>query len=212
MTAKEGVLCVFTKAPLVGQVKTRLIPVLGAEKATDLYRSLLAATLKIACSSTISTVQLHCSPDTSHAELRTYSKTYGIPLKSQTGENLGEKMNHALQEGLRDFDYALVIGCDCPWLRTEDLNEACRGLEKGQDVVLGPAKDGGYYLIGLTSAQPGLFKNMKWGTSLVLQETRQRLKKGGLEWSELPEYQDVDVPEDLTAYGVLSNKSFPAMP
>ncbi len=208
--AKKGVLCVFSKAPVVGQVKTRLIPMLGPEQAADLYRSLLSGTLKTACSSNISAVQLYCSPDTSNTELRNYSSTYGMALQTQTGENLGEKMNHALQEGLREFDYALVLGCDCPWLSVDDLNTAYRHLEQGKDAVLGPAKDGGYYLLGLTSPQAELFTDMPWGTPLVLKETRLRMEKAGLDWFELPEYQDVDVPEDLTEYGLLINESFPA--
>ncbi|NKB38997.1 MAG: DUF2064 domain-containing protein [Gammaproteobacteria bacterium] len=210
MTDKRGVLCVFTKAPVVGQVKTRLFPVLGPEKATDLYRTLLAKTLATACSSNISRVQLYCSPDTSHIELQNYSKTYELQLKTQTGKSLGEKMNHALEQGLCEFDYALVLGCDCPWLSIDDLNTAYRGLEQGSDAVLGPAKDGGYYLLGLTSPQPDLFNSMQWETSLVLKETRLRMRKARLDWFELNEYQDVDVPEDLAAYVQLMKDRFSA--
>ena len=210
--AESGVLCVFTKAPVIGQVKTRLIPVLGAERATDLYRALLSATLEKACSSSISEVHLYCSPDTSHSELKHYSEIYELQLKQQKGKTLGDKMNHALQEGLDEFDYALVLGCDCPSLTVEDLNDAYRHLEQGFDTVLGPAKDGGYYLLGLTSPQAGLFHNMDWGTSLVLDETRLRIKKADLKYYELSEYQDVDVPEDLQEYELLINQLFPDKP
>ncbi|MBT4889419.1 MAG: DUF2064 domain-containing protein, partial [Rhodospirillales bacterium] len=108
-------------------------------------------------------------------------------------------------DGLKEFSCAVVIGCDCPWLTLDDLEQAYRRLTIDKEVVLGPASDGGYYLLGLSSPRPMLFENMSWGDSSVLNETRRRLSKAGLSWSELTEHPDLDRPEDLIAYNQLVN-------
>ncbi len=200
MTKKEGVLCVFTKAPVPGQVKTRLIPTLGEAKATELYQNLLTRTLKTACSSNIDQVRLYCTPTTDHPELIGYAKKFDIELWLQQGDDLGARMCKAIEDGLDEFDYALVLGCDCPWLKTEDLNLAYHKLASNKDVVLGPAEDGGYYLLGFRSLNKILFENMSWGGPDILQETRRRLRIAAIDWFEIAEYPDLDVPEDLPAY------------
>jgi len=200
MTKKEGVLCVFTKAPVPGQVKTRLIPTLGEARATELYQTLLTRTLKTACSSDIDQVRLYCTPTTDHPELIEYANKFDIELCLQQGEDLGARMCKALEDGLEEFDYALVLGCDCPWLKTEDLNLAYNNLSTKKEVVLGPAEDGGYYLLGLRSPKNFLFENMPWGGPDILQQTRKRLREAAINWFEIAEYPDLDVPEDLPAY------------
>ena len=200
MTNKEGVLCVFTKAPVPGQVKTRLIPTLGEAKATELYQNLLTRTLKTACSSNIDQVRLYCTPTTDHPELIGCAENFDIELWLQQGDDLGARMCKAMEDGLEEFDYALVLGCDCPWLKTEDLNLAYHKLASNKDVVLGPAEDGGYYLLGFRSSNKILFENMSWGGPDILQETRRRLQIAAIDWFELAEYPDLDVPEDLPAY------------
>lgn len=196
---KRGVLCIFTKTPLAGQVKTRLVPVLGAEGAAELYRQLLSRTLQTARASVIDCVRLYCTPTTDHPLLQDYAQGFDIELRLQAGAGLGAKMAAALAEGLAEFDYALVLGCDIPALRPADLDLACEYLASGTDVVLGPATDGGYYLLGVLAPQPGLFRNMAWGSPGVLVETRRRLSAAALHWRELPEYTDIDLPGDLPA-------------
>jgi rSAM/selenodomain-associated transferase 1 len=203
MSKAEGVLCIFTKTPLDGQVKTRLIPSVGEKQATNLYKDLLIRTLETASSSSVSRIRLYCTPTIEHPFLTESAEKFNIELCLQQGEDLGTRMCNALNEGLNEFDYALVLGCDCPWLSTADLEQACAGLSKANDLVLGPAKDGGYYLLGLRSPQDYLFENMHWGQAGVLAETRQRLQKAGQRWFELNEYQDIDRPEDLPAYDKL---------
>ena len=199
---KTGVLCLFTRTPEAGRVKTRLIPALGEAGATKLYRDLLNTTLQTAVASGVDTIRLYCWPDIEHPFLRDCVKEFPIQLWVQEGEDLGERMNRALSQGLRDFDYALVLGCDCPSVTAKDLDLACDALADGLDLVLGPAVDGGYYLLGLTSPCDFLFRDMSWGTSSVLSETRRRVAAAGLEWSELPTYRDIDRPEDLVALNI----------
>ncbi len=200
MSNKSGVLCVFTKVPVPGMVKTRLIPVLGKTKTTELYQTLLTGTLKTACASAVDKVRLYCTPSIDHPVLRECVDDFGIELRLQQGEDLGARMCNALAAGLNEFDYALVLGCDCPWLRTVDLNLASTCLATENELVLGPASDGGYYLLGSSSRQDFLFEKMPWGTSVVLQETRQRLAAAAIDWFELPEYPDLDDVDDLPAY------------
>jgi rSAM/selenodomain-associated transferase 1 len=200
MNKGQGVLCILSKAPVVGKVKTRLIPALGGTAATALYEQLLIGTLKTACASDISQVRLYCTPSTTHPFLQECARNFDIELFSQKGPELGARMSQALSDSLCDFDYALVLGCDCPWLKVSDLNEAYTKLTEETEVVVGPAEDGGYYLLGLRSRQDHLFENMAWGKSNVLEETRDRLQCARIDWHEINEYPDIDLPEDLPAY------------
>ena len=90
----------------------------------------------------------------------------------------------------------LLTGSDCPSMTAADLRGAARALRDGRDAVFCPAEDGGYTLIGLTHAMPALFDAMTWGTDIVMEETRQRLRNLGWHWHELPTHWDVDRPED----------------
>ena len=207
MNVKRGALCVFTKSPVAGKVKTRLVPALGINEATALYKSLIIRTLETALESSIHQVKLYCSPTIEHPDLQHYSEEYNVQLYIQTGNDLGEKMHRALDHELKEFDYAIVLGCDCPWLKPEDIDEACLQLENGVKTVIGPAQDGGYYLLGLRDSSRWLFSTMPWGTPKVLQETRARLSKRNIKWSELTEYSDLDVAEDLADYESLLNRT-----
>lgn len=205
MNKDDVVLCVFTKTPIVGSVKTRLIPELGEEKACELYQSLITRTLETACSAEYSEIRLYCTPTTEYPFLRNCVEKFGVRLYLQEGDDLGSKMDRALTDGLKEFRCAVVIGCDCPWLTQDDLEQASMILTNEKEVVLGPASDGGYYLLGLRSPRPVLFENMSWGDSSVLEETRRRLSNAGISWSEIAEHPDLDCPQDLIAYNQLVN-------
>jgi len=117
-------------------------------------------------------------------------------------------MYFAAEDSLSRGSYVLMIGADCPELSADDLHLAYRKLRQNHDVVLGPAEDGGYYLIGVKSVRNELFTDIQWGSSKVLSTTRARLKKMDLSFFELCERWDVDRPEDLQRYyRLLSVKS-----
>ncbi|MEX2523592.1 MAG: TIGR04282 family arsenosugar biosynthesis glycosyltransferase [Gammaproteobacteria bacterium] len=193
------VLIIFTKAPVPGRVNTRLIPALGEDVAKELYLELLRKTLATAATSGIN-VRLYCTPDINHPQLVELAKEFGVSLHPQRGRNLGERMDNALHEILRDHKAAVLAGCDIPELSGEDLATACTRLCSDNDAVLGPAEDGGFYLIGLSRECRGLFDNMKWGQGDVLAEMRQRLQRLGMNVYELPEHWDVDRPRDVARY------------
>lgn len=123
----------------------------------------------------------------------------GWCLVEQMGENLGARMQNALCQVLIKQPTAMVIGSDMPWLRIEQLREASRQLQNN-DVVIGPALDGGYYLLGLKSMEPVLFADVPWGSDQVLSLTEEKLTEKGLNYSLLAVEQDLDTKADLYSF------------
>jgi glycosyltransferase A (GT-A) superfamily protein (DUF2064 family) len=106
-------------------------------------------------------------------------------------------MNHAIEEGLANHRRVLLMGSDCPWLGADVLKKADAALDQGAAVVLVPAVDGGYVLVGASVRCGAMFREVPWGTSTVLEITRQRLEAAGLSWLELSPLRDIDRPQDL---------------
>lgn len=205
----NSVLMVFCKAPVPGQVKTRLIPELSAGQAAELHIELSTKTLQRATQDNLCPVQLWCAPNTGHAFFTDSAARYSLALKQQQGADLGQRMHHAFCSALADYSHALLMGCDCPSLTGLDLEEALAALHRENDVVIAPAEDGGYVLVGLNQPRPGLFDGMPWGTERVLGQTRKRIERYKLRHHELREQWDVDMPEDLQRYrrGISSDSS-----
>jgi len=189
---------VFAKAPVPGQVKTRLAPTLGKCGAAQLHRKLVERTLDTASTAALGAIELCCAPDASHAYFAACAKRHGLSLHTQGEGDLGVRMARALERPLALGAPALLIGCDCPVLTPAYLHEAATALACGADAVFGPAEDGGYVLIGLARApRAQLFEAISWGTDTVMQDTRARLRQLGWCWRELAPLWDVDRPEDL---------------
>ncbi len=185
---------VFAKAPVPGEVKTRLIGLLGAREAAGLHAALVRRALGTARNSAVGPVSLWCMPDTGHPFFAACAAEYGAELRPQRGGDLGERMEGAFGQLLGEGP-AVLIGSDCPCLGVEDLRSAAAALAT-HDAVLQPAEDGGYVLVGLSRQVPGLFDGVRWGESTVMRETRERLRSAGATWKELPVRWDVDRPED----------------
>jgi len=196
----DAVLMIFCKAPVAGQVKTRLTPELTAEQAVQVHIELTQRTLQLATICHLCSVQLWCTPSMDHAFFAASAQTWPVILQQQKGLDLGERMNHAFCQALNNYSCALIVGCDCPSLTEQDLEEALTALTHSGCCVLAPAEDGGYVLIGLNQPHPELFDNMPWGTGRVLEQTRARIKRYHLHHHELKEQWDVDTPNDLTRY------------
>ncbi len=196
----NAVLMIFCKAPIPGQVKTRLIPELTAEQAAELHSELSTKTLQRATLNNLCPVQLWCAPTTGHVFFSESATTYPLILKQQQGSDLGERMHHAFCSALADYSHALLMGCDCPSLTGQDLEQALVALSQEHEVVLAPAEDGGYVLIGLNQPRSELFTDMPWGTAQVFDKTRNRIEQYKLEYYQLSEQWDLDTPEDLERY------------
>ena len=184
---------VFAKAPSVGHVKTRLAPRLGAWGAARLHERLTQHALRTALAARCGPVELHGTRR--HALFLHYGKRLGVRLRVQRGADLGERMHHALARARG----AILIGTDCPELRAADLRRAARLLRGGTEVVIAPARDGGYVLIGARRSSPRLFAGIEWGSERVYAETVRRLEALRWSWRALREMQDVDRPADLGA-------------
>jgi rSAM/selenodomain-associated transferase 1 len=145
----RGLVIVFARAPVAGYAKKRLIPVLGADGAADLHRRLVLHTLSTAVSTGIP-VELWCAPDRFHTFFAACTHDYPVTLKNQAGEDLGERMYNAFTDTLSRTPASVIIGCDSPALTPQMITDAFYSLENGNDAVIGPAEDGGYFLIGLS--------------------------------------------------------------
>ena len=194
----DCIVAVFAKAPHAGEVKTRLIPLLGAAGAAALHRRLLEHTLATAHAAFLGPIELWCAPDASDAGLRECAARTGASLFDQGAGTLGNRMERAFQSMLARAPCCMLIGSDCPALTSTDLNQAASALARSDcDAVFGPAEDGGYVLIGLKRPYPALFADIPWGSERVMAITRARLADLRLNWKELPLRWDVDRPEDL---------------
>jgi rSAM/selenodomain-associated transferase 1 len=191
--APETALIVFARAPVPGRVKTRLVPVLGRERAASLHARLVEHALRTAVAAGFDDVILCCTPAPKGRFFKAMKKQFGIRLSSQGRGDLGQRMHRALNR----HPGAVLIGSDCPALRPADLRAAARALRSGLDAVFSPAEDGGYALIGTRLSARALFAGVHWGGAKVMAQTRVRLRRLGWHWKELRSVWDVDRPVDL---------------
>ena len=191
---------VMSKAPDPGQVKTRLIPLLGAEASAEFYRSMVYNTLDTMVSAALCPVELWCTPSTEHSFFIHCRNQYAITLAEQSSGDLGRRMSHAAETALQQAGSVVLIGADCPTLTADDIDTALHALANGSDVVLGPAGDGGYYLIAMHAHHPRLFEDVPWGDADVLAVTEQRLQSLGLACHKLTTRPDLDTPADYRAW------------
>lgn len=189
-------IALFARRPVPGRVKSRLSPALPPALACDLYRALLADALT-AASDCGAGARIVYWADEAAEGAAPFEPPYGWDAASQRGADLGERLERAFHELLpTPADAAVVIGADCPSLNSATLRAAFAALDRA-DVVLGPASDGGYTLIGLRRPAPRLFRGVAWGTGEVLAQTLQRAEAGRLRVERLETLDDLDTPDDL---------------
>lgn len=188
-------LLVFLKYPAPGRVKTRLAATLGHAAAAQVYRACVELTLEELeglCSHTT----LYVSPPESVEACRHWvESTWRV--QPQRGDSLGARLRHATQAAFKEgAERVVVIGTDAPWLTAQAVNAAFDALLR-DDVVLGPAEDGGYYLIGLSKPMPGLFEGIAWSTAEVYAQTLECARQLNASVHALPTGYDVDTIDDL---------------
>jgi len=188
---------VFARAPEPGKVKTRLIPALSAAGAAELHRRLVRHSLGAATGARLGPVELWCAPDTGDPFFRECERRLGVSLSAQGEGDVGARMQRAFESALARARRAILVGSDIPALSAQYLRDADQALVRGNKVVLGPAEDGGYVLIGLSRCDPELFRDIPWGGPEVMAETRRRIASLAWRSMELPVLWDVDRPEDL---------------
>lgn len=186
---------VMARAPVPGETKRRLIPAIGAQRAAALHQAMIRRAVAAALESGVGPVELWCTPDTDHEVFRSLRSRTQVELNVQVGTDLGERMHAAI--AARPGATA-VVGTDCPSLEPDDLLLTAGALNRGDaDVVIVPAFDGGYVLIGVARPRPELFARVDWGTDRVLAQTREHARAARLRLLELAARRDVDRPEDL---------------
>jgi rSAM/selenodomain-associated transferase 1 len=202
MTKASSTILVFSKLPEVGKVKTRLIPALGAAGAANLYCRLLDRQLSWLTTQTDYPIQLWLTPTLDHPLIQQWTSAANLSLFLQQGEGLGERMMHAARQALQNYQQIVLLGVDCPALTPIHLQQTFQWLASC-DGVLGPARDGGYVLLGLKSAPETLFQGHNWGGTDVADSTRKAMQKLEWQWRELPMLWDLDHPEDLLRLNAL---------
>src|SRR6266571_4317151 len=199
----EDKLIVFVKAPRPGAVKTRLAKAIGVPAAGAAYRQLVETLLNHLQG--LGGVEVCFSPDDAANEVQHWLQE-GWSSSPQGGGDLGQRLQSAFQRAFHaGAKRVAIIGSDCPAVRVEDICEAWRGL-RTHDVVLGPATDGGYWLIGLRQLQPDLFRGIHWSSESVFAETIQRVQHAGLTVQLLHELADVDTDRDWRAFLAAQNQ------
>ena len=194
-------IAILAKAPVAGLAKTRLAPALGEAGAAALAARLLAHAVAQAAAADLGAVTLWTTPDASHPAFVQAQRQHGVALAVQAGADLGARMAQAFADAFAQANGpVLLMGTDAPGLDADLLRQAAAALQSHEAVFV-PAHDGGYALVGLRAAPPGLlaalFSGMRWSTPQVMAQTRQRLAAAGIAHAELPGVADIDEPADL---------------
>lgn len=194
---KKNELILFTKYPIPGKAKTRLIPALGCEMAADLHRQMTEKTVATA-RKLAQEEGVYIRVFYEGGSLDVMREWLGeMDFERQKNGDLGEKMHDAFVKGFScRAQKIVIIGTDCPTLTVDILKEAFLKL-KEYDLVIGPASDGGYYLIGLKKRNKYLFKGISWGSGRVLHQTKKKADEYGLNVATLETLCDIDRPNDL---------------
>ncbi len=195
---------VLAKAPIPGQAKTRLAPLLGDAGAARAQRGFILRTLATARQASTGQITLHGALDVNHRLFRLLAQRQGLPCLPQAEGDLGNRMAAVMVDHFSQHRHQplLMVGTDCPVLTAAHLQQAADALQTS-DAVLIPAEDGGYVLIGLRSALPGVFWRVDWSTPRVMAQTRERLNAIDARWVELPVLWDVDDPQDWQRWQAL---------
>lgn len=195
----DTLLIQFAKWPQLGKVKTRLAKKMGEQAAYDAHVELTQSVLTNLTSSNVGSVEL-CFDQllAENAEAKAlieHCHQRLVPITSQKGSDLGARMYHALSCGLKRYSKVIIVGSDCPTVDKAYLDQATQTLNS-KDLVLGPAEDGGYVLIGARKTKPGLLDDIAWGEGTVLNSTIERAVNCGLTYQLLSVTWDVDEYDD----------------
>ncbi|MCH4822138.1 TIGR04282 family arsenosugar biosynthesis glycosyltransferase [Gramella lutea] len=187
----KDLLIIFTKNPVAGKVKTRLAEDLGNNQALEVYKFLLEHSVEVT-KPVKADKQVHYSDKI--PEIDIWSSQLFIK-RQQQGKDLGERMENAFKAGFDEgYERIIIIGTDLYDIKTSDLELAFSELEKN-DFVIGPAEDGGYYLLGMKSLNSELFRNKKWSTSSVFDDSLKNMN--GQKVKILETQNDIDVLDDI---------------
>ena len=195
-------LIIFIKYPEAGKVKTRLAKDIGDTEASEIYSQMTKKIIDESIDTeNYSTIIFYDPPDKEY-EVKNWIEKKELQYIPQQGDSLGEKISSAFNEVYSlGADNTVIIGSDCIDVNKEIINEAMEALEN-VDIVLGPAEDGGYYLLGLNKYTPEIFQDIQWSTEQVLEQTIERINNKCLKYELLKTLKDVDTVDDLYASNI----------
>jgi hypothetical protein len=197
----ENVVLIFLRYPEPGQVKTRLAAQIGPEQAALIYKTIAGRVIaELATRQGDSyDIRLYYAPSDKKEPMRRWLGAEHA-LYPQQGDDLGQRMRNALEESLAaGYQRAIIVGSDCPSI-THDIVSRGGALLGKHDVVIGPALDGGYYLLGVKACRPELFSGIAWGTDAVFSQTQEKIQRLHLTCGLLPLLRDIDLLEDWEWY------------
>jgi len=194
---KEPTLIVFARKPVKGKVKRRLVKVIGCYRAMEVYRSLLISTLReLQTIRGVRKILMVANPlDVGWFRHQAFCRDWA--LRCQTAGNLGRRMEQAFNYELRRSTSVVLMGSDIAGVQATDVLQAFTLLEEGVGTVIGPAVDGGYWLLGRSDRDADIFKGISWGSSQVFSETKSKLESAGSSYHEIQERRDIDNGSDL---------------
>lgn len=183
-----------------------MVPFLSEEDACELHCQLVLWTCSQLLHSKAAEVELSVAGAATHPLFDECLALGVARITPQQGDDLGQRMYRALVAALQQHESVLLVGSDCPGIDSVYIEAAFAAL-KESDVVLGPATDGGYVLIGAKRINAGIFEDINWGTEQVFEQTVESLRKTGLSWACLPTLSDIDRPEDLPVWEMFKHGS-----
>lgn len=189
-------LYLFAKEPIAGKVKTRMRPHLSEQQCAELAGMMLAHSCQQVATHWPGRMILCVSPSVDAPIFTELAGKYRCDCELQVDANLGGRMRHVLQQGISQSGSAVVMGCDVPYIAAEVLVEAHRRMQQGVNVI-GPALDGGFYLLGSDRIEAGMFESVEWGTSSVHKSVVKQSTNIGVGFHQLAVLRDIDRWPDL---------------
>lgn len=202
----NALICIFTKPPIPGKCKTRLIPHLGEEGAAHLQEELICKIIDDLNDYKLCSFEIWQSESSDYFTNLVLNNNFDINIKTQFGADLGERMSNTFSASLKRNKKVIIIGSDCVEYSKQYLTSALQSLDK-DNAVIGPAYDGGYVLIGSTDYYPEIFKDISWGERCVLSQTLEKLSQLDITFSQLKVLNDIDTAADLKKASEFVGKS-----
>jgi len=187
----------MARAPVVGQVKSRLAKSIGNRRAAGIYRNMIRTQISQLLAAGICPLELHACPQVQHPLFIALRRRGVVRVERQLGDNLGSRMLHAIESGLKRADAVVLIGADVPGISVEQIRQVCELLSGKNELVIMPADDGGYGLLAMSRVEAGLFRGVNWGTHRVCQQTVRRATQLGIRYRLFSNCNDIDYQHDL---------------
>jgi uncharacterized protein len=203
----KNIICIFSKPPIAGMTKSRLAQSIGKIPAADLAAAMLQDILEQAIEVKNAEIFIAYPPENRPSEFN-LPQYPNIKFIQQKGINLGERMANAFADLLsgKNSEKVIIIGSDCITVSSEKLQAGFTALSE-YPIIIEPAQDGGYVLVGQSVFCPTMFRNINWGTNTVMNETRKKLNEANVNFSELPPSFDIDHYADLAKLKIFLQKN-----